>query len=79
MGPKDQIKVIKLKKKGVALHGIPVYKKKQKKKTMQFVKTSYMMSTFVNVYYDVYYCHVCEDFLHDVLMSIFVKVSLYGT
>ena len=46
MGPKDLIKVIK---KGVALHGIPVYIK-NKKKTLQFVKTSYMMSTFVNVY-----------------------------
>ena len=35
-----------------------------------FVKTSYMMSTFVNVcedfLHDVYFVNVCEDFSHDV-------------
>ena len=50
MGPKDQIKVIK--KRGCLTWYTSIYiKKKQKnKKTMQFVKTSYMMSTLVNVY-----------------------------
>ena len=44
MGPKDQIKVIK---KGVALHGIPVYKKKTKKKNNAICE---------DFLYDVYFC-----------------------
>ena len=46
MGPKDQIKVIQKKRGGVALHGIPVYKKKKK-------KNNAICEDFL---YDVYFC-----------------------
>ena len=45
MGPKDQIKVIKKRGCLTWYTSIYIYIKK-----MQFVKTSYMMSTLVNVY-----------------------------